>query len=293
MGMPARNCSLDGAGADTTRAEHAGCHRRQFRAGLVRCEAVPSAGRVLILLPDTDFDPTEVAVPWSILLHAGHDVAFASQSGGSMPKADALTLEGPLPKGLLISPEAKERYGELQQSLAFQRPLAWAEVDPEDYDALVLPGGHAPGMRPYLESELLREKLRAFWRTGRLLGAICHGVLALARTKDERGRSLLHGRRTTALTRMMELGAYVLTFMKHGRHYRTYDAYLETEVKALLAAPSDFEHGPVVLSAVPKPQQGFVLEDGRYLSARFPGDAWVFGRRLAEKVTAAPARPVR
>ena len=217
-------------------------------------------------------------------------MAFASQSGGSMPKADALTLEGPLPKGLLISPEAKERYRELEQSLAFQKPLSWAEVDVDDYDAVVLPGGHAPGMRPYLESELMREKLRAFWLTGRIVGAICHGVLALARTRGEDGKSVLYGKRTTALTRMMELGAYVLTFMKHGRHYRTYDEFLESEVKSLLASPKDFEHGRVGLSEVPKPEQGFVVEDGNYLSARFPGDAWVFGRRLAERVTAAPAR---
>lgn len=247
---------------------------------------MPAARRVLFALPDSDFDPTEVAVPWSILLHAGHDVVFASESGGRMPQADALTLNGPLPKGLMVSPEAKERYAELQSSPAFQKPLSWAEIDPSLYDAVVLPGGHAPGMRPYLESEVLHAKLAELWRSQKLVGAICHGVLTLARTRGADGKSVLFHRRTTGLTKTMEVAAYALTFMKHGRHYRTYDAYLEDEVKGLLANPSQFERGPLVLSAVPKPEQGFVLEDASYLSARYPGDAWAFGRKLAERLGA-------
>ncbi len=33
--------------------------------------------RVLLPLPDRDFDVTEVAVPWAILRDAGHQVVFA------------------------------------------------------------------------------------------------------------------------------------------------------------------------------------------------------------------------
>lgn len=249
---------------------------------------VPQARRVLIPLPDRGFDPTEVAVPWSILLHAGHDVVFASESGGARPEADALTLGGPLPKGLLASAEAKERYQELLASPAFGSPLSWADVQPDRYDAVVLPGGHAPEMRPLLESDVLRQKLAAFWSLGRPVGAICHGVLALARTRGPGGKSLLFGRRTTGLTKMMEVAAYAMTFMKHGRHYRTYDAYLEDEVKSLLEDAAHFERGPLVLSAVPRPEHGFALENGHYVSSRFPGDAWVFGRKLVEKLAALP-----
>jgi putative intracellular protease/amidase len=36
---------------------------------------------VLILIPETDFDPTEVAVPWKILTAAGHQVVFATPEG--------------------------------------------------------------------------------------------------------------------------------------------------------------------------------------------------------------------
>ena len=37
--------------------------------------------RVLIPLPDADFDTTEVAVPWRVLTDAGHAVVFATETG--------------------------------------------------------------------------------------------------------------------------------------------------------------------------------------------------------------------
>jgi hypothetical protein len=44
--------------------------------------------RVLIPLPDRDFDVTEVAVPWRILRDAGHQVVFAAEEAGTVPAAD-------------------------------------------------------------------------------------------------------------------------------------------------------------------------------------------------------------
>ena len=244
---------------------------------------------MLAALPDHDFDPTEIAIPWYVLTQAGHEVVFASESGKQAPQGDPRTLGGPLPKGLLISPEALERYRAMEKAEPFQHPLRWEDFDPDTYDALLLPGGHAPGMKPYLESAVLQGKLAAFWSTGRPVGAICHGVLALARTKGPDGRSVLYERRTTALTKFMEFGAFALTFLRLGKHYRTYKAYLEDEVRSLLREPSQFERGPRVLGGKPRPEAGFIVEDGNYVSARYPGDAWVFARRFLEKVEAAPA----
>ncbi|MGA9524141.1 MAG: type 1 glutamine amidotransferase domain-containing protein [Myxococcaceae bacterium] len=248
-----------------------------------------TARRVLIALPDRDFDPTEVAVPWHLLLHAGHDVVFADETGAT-PEADPITFDGPIPKSFRISPDAEEMYRALQLSPAFKAPLRWQDIEIDRFDALVLPGGHAPGMRPYLESPLLREKLAAFWETGRPVAAICHGVLALARTKDATGRSVIHAKRTTGLPKFMELAAYAMTFMKVGRHYRTYDAFVEDEVTAVLDDPEQFEPGPIALSPRPRPEKGFVVEDGNYLSARYPGDAWAFAQRLMVKLDALPPR---
>ena len=50
--------------------------------------------RVLLPLPDHDFDVTEVAVPWHYLTQAGHQVVFATESGGATPAADQRLLDG-------------------------------------------------------------------------------------------------------------------------------------------------------------------------------------------------------
>ena len=91
----------------------------------------------------------------------------------------------------------------------FSATLAWAELDPASFDGLLLPGGHAPGMRQYLGSPVLRDQVAGFWQLGRPVGAICHGVLVLARTRDAAtGRSVLAGCRTTCLPKYMERSAY-------------------------------------------------------------------------------------
>ena len=126
-----------------------------------------------------------------------------------------------------------------------------ADLDPAGFDGLILPGGHAPGMRQYLGSPVLSEQVGRLWRLNRPVGAICHGVLVLARTCDpDTGRSVLADRRTTCLPKYMERSAYLSTAWRLGRYYRTYPAYVEDEVRAALADPDrQFEHGPVTLSA--------------------------------------------
>src|SRR5258708_39418042 len=72
-------------------------------------------------------------------------------------------------------------------------------------------GRHAPGMRQYLGSAALREQVAGFWSSGRPVGAICHGVLVLAGTRDAAVRSVLADRQTTCLPKYMERTAYLTT----------------------------------------------------------------------------------
>lgn len=190
--------------------------------------------RILVPLPDHDFDVTEVAVPWRLLTRAGHTVAFATETG-AVPRCDPRLLSGVLFGQLGADPEARRFYQEMAPDPAYRTPLRWADLDPGAYDALLLAGGHAPGMRQYLGSEVLHTKVAAFWDTGCPVAAICHGVLVLARARNTTtGRSVLDGCRTTCLPGYMEALAYGLTFWKLGRYYRTYPAYVETEVREAL-----------------------------------------------------------
>ena len=238
--------------------------------------STPIPSRVLIPLPDADFDVTEVAVPWRLLTRAGHELVFATETGGDAPAADPLLLSGVIFGQLGAEPEPRAFYDELIETAAFQQPIAWSEIEPAHFDALLLPGGHAPGMRQYLGSETLQNKVASFWQLERPVGAICHGVIVLARAKHrETGRSLLRDARTTCLPKFLERSAYWMTAWKLGRYYRTYPAYVEDEVRAALAHPEQqFERGPFSLGARGRP--AFVVCDGRYVSARWPGDAYLF-----------------
>ena len=239
--------------------------------------------RVLIPLPDHDFDVTEVAVPWRLLADAGHETVFATEHGGAAPAADQRLLDGVIFGRLGAYDEPKAFYRQLTETTAFRQPLAWGDLRPGDYDGLLLAGGHAPRMRQYLASTVLAGKVAEFWSLDRPVGAICHGVLVLARARDpQTGRSAIADRRTTCLPKDMERAAYLLTAWRLGRYYRTYPAYVQDEVTAALDDPGQFERGPRTQRRGTATDDGpaFVVEDGNYVSARWPGDAYLFGKRV-------------
>jgi putative intracellular protease/amidase len=239
-------------------------------------------------LPDRDFDVTETAVPWRLALDAGHEVTFLTEAGGQAPAADQRLIDGVVFGKLGAEPEPIAFYREMQADASYRAPLAWGAVDWTAYDGLILAGGHAPGMRQYLGSTALQAQVAAFWATGKPVGAICHGVLVLARTMDpETGASVLRDRRTTCLTRYMEWLAYALTFWRLGRYYRTYPLYVQGEVQAALGDASQFERGPITLGPRGTAEDdgpAFVVEDGNYVSARWPGDAYLFARRFLARL---------
>jgi putative intracellular protease/amidase len=244
-------------------------------------------------VPDRDFDVTEVAVPWHILRSAGHEVAFATERAGTVPSADPRLLTGVLFGRFGAEPEAKSWYADLAAGPSFAETAGWGEVDLAAFDGLLLPGGHAPGMRQYLGSPVLREQVARFWALRRPVGAICHGVLVLARTHDDSGRSLLADRETTCLPKYMERSAYFATGWRLGRYYRTYSAYVEDEVRAAVADPGrQFKRGPRNLTArgsATDDSAAFVVQDRNYVSARWPGDAYLFGRRFLALLEASAA----
>ena len=119
----------------------------------------------------------------------------------------------------------------------------------------------------------------------------------LARTRDPAtGHSVLAHRQTTCLPKYTERLAYLAPAWRLGRYYRTYPAYVEDEVKAALGDPaSQFHRGPMVLTArgtAANDTPAFTVSDRNYLSARWPGDAYLFGRRFSAllRATAQPGR---
>ncbi|MFJ3115859.1 type 1 glutamine amidotransferase domain-containing protein [Pseudomonas protegens] len=242
---------------------------------------------ILILLPHADYDPSESSLPWQAARDAGFAAQFATPLG--MPAyADSRLVSlgfGPL-NPLLMTPAADlARYHAMTRDPAFCSPLPYAGVDPAAYEGLLIPGGHARGMRSLLESEEVRRIILAFFQADKPVAAVCHGPLALARCIDPAsGRSVLHGRKVTALLAgSMELAAWLVTAPWLGRYYRTYDHSVEQEIKAALASPADFLPGPWLprRDSAEHPERGFVVRDRNLLTARWPGDCHRFANEWA------------
>ncbi len=245
---------------------------------------------ILIATSTTDFDPTEVAIPWQILKKNGHDIVFATDTG-EVGACDLRMLNGAefgILKPLLIAQRpAQEAYCLMLQDNAFRNPVPYEKIQTNDFDALVLPGGHAKGVIPYLESKLLQSKIAEFFAGGKPVGAICHGVVAACRALDkETGKSVLFGRKTTALLNRQELLAYWLTKKRLGDYYLTYPVTVEDEVTGTLQNKNDFIQGPtpILRDSESNPGRGFTIQDGNYLSARWPGDVYKFSTQFAKMV---------
>lgn len=245
---------------------------------------------ILIATSTTDFDPSEVAIPWKILRDGGHEVCFATDTG-NVGSGDQRMLDGHglgILKPLLIAQKpAQETYLQMLRDDAFLNPISYDDIKVEDYDGLVLPGGHAKGIIPYLESKVLQQAIAGFFDSDKPIGAICHGVVAACRSIDpQTGKSVLFGRKTTALLKRQELLAYKLTRHRLGDYYLTYPQTVEDEVVATLQSADDFAHGPtpVLRDSLKHLSRGFTVRDGNYLSARWPGDAHKFASQFSEMV---------
>ncbi len=252
---------------------------------------------VLIPLPQRGFDPTEAGVPWRVLHQRGHRVIFATEAG-QPAEADPRLLTG---AGLGIfaafmkaDANGLSAYGEMTRSREFQHPIRYEIIQPNAIDAIILPGGHASGVRPYLESRQLQATVRDLLASGKPVGAICHGVLIPARAHRADGKSALYGRKTMALPKILELTGWLLTCLYLGDYYRTYATTVEDEVRASLANTDDFIRGPVSRirrDAQDRLSSGFTVRDGNYLSARWFGDAHRFAHDFAAMLGSTDRRP--
>ena len=277
---------------------------------------------VLMPLPATGFDPTESAVSWAVLTDLGHRVTVATPDG-KVPAADDVMVTGrgldPWSRvpglgrlrvvGRVLGADAAARaaYARLQLDPSFRAPARWDELTLDGSDGLLLPGGHRkPGMCTYLESEVLQGLVVEAFARDLPVAAICHGVVLAARSIDPRtGRSVLHGRRSTALTwRFERTGDAIARWTRwwDRTYYRTYveapgqergATSVEHEVRAVLASPdhwcdvapddpdlrpkTDGRHRDSLADARP----AFVVRDGAYVSARWPGDTHTFAATFA------------
>ncbi len=239
-------------------------------------------------------------------------------TGRGLDLWSALPVLGTIPLvGLMLraNKAGRSAYADMLRSAEYRHPVSWSQAGLDGVDALLLPGGHrARGMRSYIDSDLLQRLVVDAFTQGVTVAAICHGVLLAARSLDPAtGHSVLYGRKTTALTWTLERSAWNLTRVTRfwdPDYYRTYPEgpgqpggfmSVQSEVTRALADPADFcdvtratphwrlKRSGMVRDTPTDSRPAFVVDDGNYVSARWPGDTHTFATVLAQQLNAAMA----
>ncbi len=241
--------------------------------------------KILMPLPSYGFDPTEVAIPWKLISKSSDKlkIVFATPNG-DIAKCDMLMLKaknlGIWKSVLKTRKDAVSAYYDMEKSEEFLNPLKYSDVKMNDFDAILLPGGHDKGVKEYLESSILQNAVVEFFNAEKPVGAICHGVVLLAKSIDPNTKkSVLYNYKTTSLLKKQEKLAYNLTKLWLKDYYLTYpELTVEDEVKSVLSNKDNFIEGPSPLfrDNYKKLKRGFTVKDKNYLSARWPGDVYNF-----------------
>ncbi|HEX8609690.1 MAG TPA: type 1 glutamine amidotransferase domain-containing protein [Telluria sp.] len=164
-------------------------------AMLLSLAGASQAASVLVVLSDADhldlkdgktfptgFYLNELAQPLKLLLDAGHDVTFATPNGKA-PTVDSTSLDPmyfggdaarlkqhqDLVAGLNITSQQRSPV----ISLARVEQIGYGH-----YDAVYIPGGHAP-MQDLIRSAALGRLLAHFHEAGKTTALVCHGPAAL------------------------------------------------------------------------------------------------------------------
>jgi putative intracellular protease/amidase len=144
----------------------------------------------------TGYWAEEVAASHRVLTTAGVGVDIATP-GGVRPTVDEISLDE---RGGVPAADAADHRAYLD-TIAEQlaHPLTLADVRADDYDAIYIPGGHAPMADLARDADLGRLLIAANTQ-GTTVAALCHGAAALLSAEAPDGSFAYAGRALTSFT---------------------------------------------------------------------------------------------
>lgn len=154
---------------------------------------------------------------------AGYKVDIATP-GAVKPTADPLSLEVKT-VGAEKAAFFKKYLASLSKTLS--DPLTLSKIKMNDYDAVIIPGGHGPVEDLYKDKDMGRV-LFAADKSKKIIGAVCHGQAAFLSAVDSNGNWLFKGRNMTSFsdTEEVEFGTannapwlLASTLRKYGANY--------------------------------------------------------------------------
>lgn len=210
----------------------------------------------------TGFWAEELVTAHRDLVAAGHRVTIATP-GGVTPTVDAVSLDATVVGSAETVAELEAYLASIADELDAAVPVA--DVDPADYAAIVLPGGHGP-MADLASDPAVGRVLVAANATGTIIAPFCHGPAALLSATLADGTNAFAGRRLTVFTDEEE---------RTGGTGENTPWWVETALR---------DAGVVVESAAP--WSDHVVVDGNLITGQNPQSSASVARRVVEALAA-------
>lgn len=135
----------------------------------------------------------ELAAPYYVFKDLGNKVQVLSIKGGPIP-LDPTSVDKP------NTSEFTERFNNDEEALkAIKESISIQDFDFSAVDAVYFPGGHGTVVDFFKNNDLV-QIVNEMYNTGKLLAAVCHGVLAFVGAKKKDGEPLLKGASVTGFS---------------------------------------------------------------------------------------------
>jgi putative intracellular protease/amidase len=241
--------------------------------------------RVAIIIANPAISTTTgwpVGFWWSELSHsyyvfdeAGFEIEVCSPDGG---KCEADAMSDPRDaSGYSATDLISMGFLSTPRLLALvENTIKVSEISVENFDAIVVAGGQAP-MFTFEHAHALQKKFAAFYESGKVAAALCHGVALLRYARLSSGELLAKGKTVTGFANVEEDFAdnavYELNLLSRDKHIMPWR--IEDELKRL---------GVNYVQA--GMWRGFAIRDGNLIT----GQQNFSGRETAELVVQALGR---
>ncbi|KAG0324019.1 hypothetical protein BG004_003555 [Podila humilis] len=210
----------------------------------------------------------EVAEPATILTNHGYEIVFASPKGGKAP-LDPSSVEA-AKDNKIVQDFLSNKY--FQHKVDSTHKIEEFVGREAQFAAVVYPGGHGPMQSVVKAFDLEHDEAAlkvtaAAYEAGKVVGAVCHGPIALTDVKLSDGTLLVKGKNVTGFS----------------------DAE-ETEVKLEHAVPTlletKFKKIGALYTKADKNWGAKVVTDGRIVTGQNPASAKPFGEAIHAAIQA-------
>jgi putative intracellular protease/amidase len=195
----------------------------------------------------------DLAEPYYIFKEACAEITIVSPKGGLIP-IDPKSLSI-----VIITSSGKRFLKDVEAMESLSHSSTLEEIDANNFDLAFISGG--PGaMWDLANNKLLKQLLEAFNNSKKLIGSVCHGVVALLSLQNNEGELLIKGKNLTGFSNIEEESAgltKVVPFL------------LETQLTSLGALYSKGES-----------HVSYLVTDGNLITGQNPASSAAVARKI-------------